>query len=95
MIHVNAIKIPHPAQVAGGETWNIGITCFQIGRRCNSRPLFRAQGNQAANGVTALRLCLFRSQNRVQRGEQLAVISGLSNIHGVSFPAYCANAINF
>lgn len=85
---IHAAEIPHPAQIARGETGQIGICVLQIFRRCDSGALFCSGADQLADLAVQFHLGQFRSYQTIQGGEQLAVVDRLSDIHGFSFPAW-------
>ena len=84
-ILVSTVKVPHPAQVSGGEAGDIRIGNAQIFSGSHRRALLRPATDQTANLTVQLHLRQTRRHQRVQRGVQGAVISGFFDIHGLLF----------
>ena len=78
---VCAVKIPHPAHIPWGETGRTRVFALQISRCSDSRALLRAGADKSANLVVQLNLLKIVFHQVIQRGKQLAIIHGFSDIH--------------
>ena len=85
---IGAVEIPHPPQASGRESDCVRVSALEILGGGYSRALLRPAADCAANIAVQLHLRQGRRHQRVQRGEQAAVIGGFSDVHGIlSFPA--------
>lgn len=82
-ILIDAVKIPHPAQVPGRKTGAAGIGAMQIFGSSHSRALLPPAVDQTANLTIQFHLGQFCRHQLIQRGVQGAVIGGFSDIHGL------------
>ncbi len=78
---IGPVKVPHPAQVPGGEPRSVRVHGMQIRGCGHSRALFRPAVDQTANLTVQLHLRRCRRHQRVQSGVQIAVIRGFPDVH--------------
>ena len=85
---IGAVKLPHPAQVSGGEAGGIRVRSTQILGCGDSGVLLWLAADQPANLAVQFHLRQVCRHQSVQRREHGAVVNGLSDVHsGFSFPA--------
>lgn len=66
---VHTAEIPHPAQIARGETGQIGICVLQIFRRCDSGALFCSGADQLADLAVQFHLRKRGGNQTIQGGK--------------------------
>lgn len=81
---IHPVKIPHPAEAAGGEAGPVGIVGGDILRRHHSGPFLRPAAHQPAQFQGQLHLWEVGSKGLVDPGIKPAVIDALSNVHMAS-----------
>jgi hypothetical protein len=87
-IPVHPIEVPHPAQVARGETGGIRITSGQVFRDGHSGSLFRPLADQPTDLAVQLHLRHTRRHSGLYGGEQVAVVNVFSDVHGFLLPCF-------
>ena len=81
---IHPVKVPHPAEAAGGEAGPVGIVCGDILRRHHSGPFLRPAAHQPAQFQVQFHLWEVGSKGPVDSGIKPAVINALANVHMTS-----------
>ena len=85
---IGAVKLPHSAQISGGEAGCGRVRTAQILRRSDSGAFLRPAADQPANLTVQFHLRQVRRHQGIQRREHGAVVNRFSDIHSdFSFPA--------
>ena len=85
---IGAVKLPHPAQISGGEAGCVRIRGAQIFRSGNSGAFLWPVADQPANPAIQFHLWQVCRHQGVQHREHGAVVNRFSDVHsGFSFPA--------
>ena len=90
VIFVGLVKIAHPAHVARGKACALSKICLQEFCGCDCSALFRALTDGLANGMDFVHLRKILRENCGQFLVHRAVIHRFSDVHGFSFPRWCA-----
>ena len=82
-IFVGAVELPHPAQIAGGETTRFRVCGLEIFRGGHRRPLLRSGADSPANFKVQLHLRQIYCHELIQYSIHSTVICGLSDVHSL------------
>ena len=94
VIFIDLIKIAHPAHVARGKACAVREIRLQELCCCDRRALLRALADGLADGIDFVHLRKFSGKNFRKFVVHGAVIGRFSDIHGFSFPRWCASYIS-
>ena len=94
VIFISPIKIAHPAHIARGKAR--AVREIRLQKFCGSdrRALLRTLADAFADGVDFLHLRKILRENCGQFPVHRAVIHRFSDVHGFSFPRWCASYIS-
>jgi hypothetical protein len=84
---IRPVKVPHPAQVARGESRNIWTLGGQMLRHGYRRSLLGSLADQPPDFAVQLHLGQIFRQGGVYGTKKFAVVDIFSDVHVVSFPA--------
>ncbi len=84
VIFIGAVKLPHPAQVARGETGRIRVLRQQVFRRGYGGTLLGSATDDPADPAVQLHLRQLLRHEAVQRGIHGAVVDPFSDVHSGS-----------
>ena len=82
-IFVGAVELPHPAQIAGGETTRFRVCGLEIFRGGHRRPLLRSGADSPANFKVQLHLRQIYCHELIQYSIHSTVICGLSDVNSL------------
>lgn len=80
-VFMRPVKIPHTAQIARGKAGDIGINLLQIRSGGHGSAFLGAAANLFAYLAVQLHLRHSRLHGGIQRGKEVAVINGFSDVH--------------
>jgi hypothetical protein len=87
---IRPVEVPHPAQIARGESRNIWTLGGQILRNRDSGSFFGPLADQPPDLAVQLHLGQIFRQGGVYGTKKFAVVDIFPNVHGNSFPARSA-----
>ena len=91
VIFISQIKIAHPAHVTRGKACVIGEIRLHKLCGCDRSALLRTLADDLANGIDFIHLRKILRENCSQFPIHCAVIYRFSDVHGFSFPRWCAS----
>ena len=94
VIFIGLIKIAHPAHVARGKACTFREIYLQELRGSNRRTLLRTLADALADGTHFFHLRKILCENCGQFSVHRTVIHRFSDVHGISFPRWCASYIS-
>ena len=94
VIFISPIKIAHSAHVARGKACSVREICPQKLCGCDRCAFLRALTDGLANGIDLNHLRKILRENCGQFPVHRAVIHRFSDVHGFSFPRWCASYIS-
>ena len=80
-VFIGTVKLPHPAEIPGGEAGGVRICGAQIFRCGNGGSFLWPVADQTANFTVQFHLRQIRRHQRVQRRKHSAVVDWFSDVH--------------
>ena len=82
-IFICPVKLPHPAEVPGGEAGSVRISFSDIAGGSDSGAFLRPGADQLADFLVQLHLRLLSRHQNIQLRKHDAVVYRFSNVHGL------------